>query len=154
MEYRFRKARMYDVPDIQQLINVYAKEGKMLPRSLNELYENIRDYWVVTLDDAEVVGCCALHPVWEDIGEVRSLAIKEGHTGKGLARKLVEICLKEASELSLKRVFALTYIPEFFAKLGFIQVPKEELPHKVWNDCIRCIYFPNCNEVAGVHEVK
>jgi len=154
MDYKFRKAKMPDVPDIQQMINIYAKEGKMLPRSLNELYENIRDYWVVTIDEAELVGCCALHPVWEDIGEVRSLAIKEEHTGKGLAKKLVEICLKEASDLSLKRVFALTYIPEFFAKIGFIQVSKEELPHKVWNDCIRCIYFPNCNEVAVVHEIK
>lgn len=145
-----RKARMSDVKGIHQLIADYAKKGDMLPRSLADIYENLRDYFVFLGDDGELVGSAAIHIMWEDLAEVRSLAVREGRMRRGVGTQLVESCISEAIVLGIGRVFALTYKPEFFEKLGFHVVDKGELPQKIWTDCLKCSKFPDCDEVALV----
>jgi len=145
-----RKARMSDVKAIQKLIAEYARKGDMLPRSLSEIYENLRDYFVYEENGAGVVGSAAIHLMWEDLAEVRSLAVREEAMRKGIGTQLVEACISEAIVLGITRVFALTYKPEFFERLGFQQVDKSELPHKIWSDCLKCAKFPDCDEVALV----
>ncbi len=147
-----RKAKISDIKELHKLINFYAERGEMLPRSLNELYENIRDFLVFE-EKGEVLGCCALHVSWEDLGEIKSLAVKLAHTGKGIGRKLIEECLEETNELGIKKVFALTFRPEYFEKRGFRKIEKDELPHKIWSECINCAKFPNCEEVAMLKEM-
>lgn len=132
---------------MQQLINHFADRDELLPRSLNDLYENIRDF-VVMVDDKRIVGTCALHVSWEDLAEVKALTIHEEYQGKKLGRTIVEYCLNEARSLGLTKAFALTYRPGFFKALGFQELDKSELPHKVWNECIHCVKFPNCGEIA------
>lgn len=145
-----RKARMSDVKGIQQLIAEYARKGDMLPRSLADIYENLRDYFIFEEDDGELVGSAAIHIMWEDLAEVRSLAVREGRMRRGIGTQLVESCISEAIVLGIGRVFALTYKPEFFEKLGFHIVDKSELPQKIWTDCLKCSKFPDCDEVALV----
>ncbi len=147
-----RKSNISDVKKIQKLIAHYAKRNKMLPRSLNELYENIRDF-VVYEEGRNVYGCCALHIDWEDLAEIKSLAVAGSRTGRGIGAKLLDYCLKEAKELKIKKVFALTYVPEFFKRKGFRVVDKKELPHKIWSECIKCVYFPGCKEIAMTKEI-
>ena len=147
-----RKATVDDVKKIQKLINYYAKRDKMLPRSLNELYENIRDFFVY-VEGKNICGCCALHIDWEDLSEIKSLAVAKPKSGKGIGSKLLTECLKEARKLKLKKVFALTYVPDFFESFGFRVIDKKELPHKIWSECIKCIYFPGCKEIAMVKEI-
>lgn len=142
-----RKARIADVKIIHKLLLNYAKDGLMLSRSLSELYEGIRDFYVYE-DQGDVVGTVCLQICWEDLAEVRSLAVIEGRGMRGIGRQLVEACLDEAREQGLKRVFALTYKPGFFEKLGFHLIEKSELPHKIWTDCIKCPKFPECDELA------
>lgn len=141
---------MSDVKGIHQLIADYAKKGDMLPRSLADIYENLRDYFVFLEDDGELVGSAAIHIMWEDLAEVRSLAVREGRMRRGVGTQLVESCISEAIVLGIGRVFALTYKPEFFEKLGFHVVDKAELPQKIWTDCLKCSKFPDCDEVALV----
>jgi len=147
-----RKATVNDVKKIQKLVNYYAKREKMLPRSLNELYENIRDFFVYT-EGNKTLGCCALHVDWEDLAEIKSLAVSGAKSGKGIGAKLLTRCLKDAKDLKVRKVFALTYVPGFFEKFGFRIVDKKELPHKIWSECIRCMYFPGCKEIAMVKEL-
>jgi len=142
-----RKAGINDIKQIQNLINYFAKSDLMLPRSLNDLYENIRDYWVF-IDKKELIGCCALHVSWEDLAEIKSLAVIKKRQNKGIGRELVLACLNEAKELGAKRIFALTYKPAFFKKLGFRKLKHTDLPHKIWAECINCPKFPNCQETA------
>lgn len=145
-----RKARMSDVKAIQNLIAEYARKGDMLPRSLSDIYENLRDYFVYESDGGAVIGSAAIHLMWEDLAEVRSLAVREGDMRRGIGTQLVEACISEAIMLGITRIFALTYRPEFFQRLGFQQVDKAELPHKIWSDCLKCAKFPDCDEVALV----
>ena len=145
-----RKARMADVKGIHGLIAEYARKGDMLPRSLADIYENLRDYFVFLGNDGELVGSAAIHIMWEDLAEVRSLAVREGEMRRGIGTQLVESCISEAIVLGIARVFALTYKPEFFEKLGFHVVDKSELPQKIWTDCLKCSKFPDCDEVALV----
>ena len=145
-----RKARMADVKGIHSLIAEYAKKGDMLQRSLTDIYENLRDYFVSRGEDGELVGSAAIHIMWEDLAEVRSLAVREGKMRRGVGTQLVESCISEAIMLGIDRVFALTYKPEFFEKLGFHTVDKAELPQKIWTDCLKCSKFPDCDEVALV----
>jgi len=147
-----RKANVNDVKKIQKLIGYYAKREKMLPRSLSELYENIRDFYVYT-EGRKIHGCCALHVDWEDLSEIKSLAVAAGKVGSGIGGKLLTKCLQEAKSLKLKKVFALTYVPEFFERFGFKIVDKKSLPHKIWSECIKCAYFPNCKEIAMIKEI-
>jgi amino-acid N-acetyltransferase len=142
-----RKAQIKDIKQIQELINVFAKQDLMLARSLNELYENIRDFWVIE-ENKKVIGCAAVHISWEDLAEIKSLAVAKNRQGKGIGRELVLNCLGEAKELGAKKVFVLTYKPDFFKKFGFKKVKHSSLPHKIWIECIRCCKFPNCQEIA------
>lgn len=142
-----RPARIPDARIIHQLLLTYAKEGQLLGRSLAAIYDSIRDFYVYE-EDGKILGIGALAICWEDLAEVRSLAVVPGQHGKGIGRKIVEKCLEEAKELGLQRVFALTYQPEFFQKLGFTEIDKAQLPQKVWGDCINCVKFPDCDEFA------
>lgn len=149
MKHQSRKARISDVPALHRLINSFAERDQMLPRSLNEIYENLRDY-VVMDANGEVIACCALHVTWEDLAELRSLAVREDYRGQGRGGQLVASCLEEARALGLPRVFVLTYIPGYFERFGFRLVQKSDLPHKVWSECIRCPKFPDCGEVGMI----
>ena len=141
------KARIQDVPQIHKLINHFADKGKMLGRPLSEIYENLRDYFVIRQDE-RVVACAALHVSWADLAEIKSVAVAEDKQRQGLGARLVEACLKEARELGIVTVFCLTYQPAFFEKFGLSQVDRMELPRKVWTECYRCPKFPDCDEVA------
>jgi len=148
-----RKALMRDAPAIHRLIKAYADQGVLLPVSLAEVYERLRDFYVCEMD-GEIVGCGALRVVWEDLAEVRSLAVREDRLRRGVGRGIAAECIKDARALGIPRVFALTYQPEFFAKLGFRPISKDRLPHKIWLDCVMCPKFPNCDEQALVLEAK
>lgn len=148
----FRKPKMADAEKIQALINYHARKDEMLPRAINDIYEGIRDFWVYTEND-EIVGCVALHIDWLDIAEIRSLAVADEYKGRGIGKHLVECCIKDAKDLNIKKVFALTYKPEFFKKLGFHDISKEELPRKIWSDCVKCPKFPNCDEHAVMIDI-
>lgn len=144
-----RKAQMGDVKDIQKLLTGFASRGDMLSRSLSELYESLRDFYVAVEDD-RLLGAAALHIVWDDLAEVRSVAVSEETGRRGIGSLLVQACIAEAREIGLGRIFCLTYKPDFFAKFGFRLVDKSELPHKVWGDCIKCVKFPDCDENAMI----
>jgi len=142
-----RKARIEDIKQIQNLVNSFAKKDLMLPRSLNELYENLRDFWVYEVNK-KIVGCCALHVSWEDLAEIKSLAVQKDRQKKGIGKELILAALSEAEELGAERIFVLTYQPEYFKGFGFKRVKNSSLPHKIWAECINCCKFPNCQEVA------
>ena len=149
---KIRSARISDVPVIQEIVNFYAKRGKMIPRSLSEICENIRGFLVYE-KGSEILGVCNLKVFWSDLGEICSLAVKKKAVGKGIGSKLINRCLSDAKKIEIKKVFALTYEPEFFRKKGFTVVDKSELPQKIWNDCMKCIKFPHCDEIALVKEL-
>ncbi len=151
-DWLIRKARIQDVVLMHRLINELADQGDMLPRALSDIYENLRDYYVAEMEE-RMVACCALHICWEDLGEVRSLAVVGTLRRLGLGRALVNRCLAEARELGLARVFTLTLKPEFFERTGFRRVDVSHLPRKVWGECFHCPKFPNCDEVALLHEL-
>jgi amino-acid N-acetyltransferase len=147
-----RKASIDDIKKMHSIINRSASTGEMLARSLGELYDNMRDYFVCE-EKGAVVGTCALHICWEDIAEVRSLCVTETARMKGIGRELVNACLEEAKSMKIRRVFVLTYQEQFFTKCGFHPADKKELPQKIWSDCIRCPKFPECDELAMIMTV-
>lgn len=149
---KVEKANISDVPQMHKLINTFAERDEMLPRALSEIYEAIRDYFVVR-EDGKVIGCVALHVNWSDLAEIKSLAVSEERQKQGLGATLVKACLKEGEDLGISSIFCLTYKPAFFKKVGFKSVEKSELPRKVWNECYRCSKFPDCDEVAVIHRV-
>ncbi len=148
-----RKAVLDDVPEIYGLIESFARKGIMLHRPINEIYDKLRDFFVYE-EGGNVAGTCALHICSEDMGEIRSLTVKDDHARKGIGRSLVNACIDEARSLGLKKVFALTYKTGFFQRLNFRVINKEVLPHKIWSDCIKCVKFPNCDENAVIMELK
>ena len=145
----YRKARIDDVDAIHSQVNYYAGLGLTMARSLSMLYECIREFTVAVID-GRVVGTVSLHIVWKDLAEIRALTVDPNHVRRGIGRNLVCAAMDEARELRIPRLFALTYKEEFFRKCGFSPAPKEELPQKVWRDCIECPKFPNCDEDAVV----
>ncbi len=148
---RVRKARAADGPAIQKLLAHFAARGELLHRTLNEIYQHLRDFFVCEME-GQVVGVCALWLYWEDLAEVRSLAVLEDYGGRGFGKALVMACVEEAAQLGIRRVFALTYRPGFFEPLGFRTLDKRELPQKIWKDCIRCANFTCCDEVALIRD--
>lgn len=149
-----RKARIKDVRQIHALLMNGAANGLILPRPFNQLYSHLRDFFVLANPDSnDILGCCALSIAWEDLAEIRSLAVTAGEMGHGYGSRLVEACLSEAVVLGIYRVFTLTYRTSFFDRLGFKKVTKEELPQKVWADCINCPKFPECDEEAMLLEL-
>ena len=149
---KVRKACIHDVRKIHQLINSFAKKEKMLPRSLSEIYENLRDH-VVCEEGDEIVGVCALHILWENLAEIKSLSVRADAQRHGIGKKLVKSCISEARRLGIERIFVLTYNPDFFRSLGFVEIDKAELPQKIWSDCLKCHKFPECDESALILKV-
>ena len=165
---QIEKAKISDVTQMHKLINYFANKNDMLHRplseiyenrmsyffgKLSEIYENIRDYFVVKQSE-QVIGCAALHVMWSDLAEIKSVAVAEDSQEKGIGAQLVRACLSEARELGLPIVFCLTYKPAFFEKFNFSQVDKAELPRKVWTECYRCPKFPDCDEVALIYHLE
>jgi len=148
-----RKARIEDVKTIHSLVNHFAERGLMLPRSLSELYENLRDFCVYEID-GKIVGCAAVHIVWEDLCELKSLAVREKYQKRGVGSALVKRCLSEGRKLGMPKMFVLTSQPEFFEKHGFKRISKDSLPHKIWAECVKCPKFPDCDEVAMLISLK
>ena len=147
---QIEKAKIQDVPQIHQLVNYFADRDEKLPRPLSEVYENIRDYFVIKQGE-RVIACAALHVSWSDLAEIKSVAVTEDNQQQGIGAQLIEACLKEANRLGIATIFCLTYQPGFFEKLRFLQVDKMELPRKVWTECYRCPKFPDCGEVALIY---
>jgi len=147
---QIRPAKMNDVREMQRLVNSYAEQDKMLARSLSEMYEHVRDFFVAEDDAGGLAACGALTVSWEDLGEIRSVAVARGEIGKGLGTGIIRACLDEARRLEIARVFVLTYIAGYFERFGFREVGRDELPHKIWADCIKCPKFPECGEVPMV----
>ncbi len=148
-----RKATIKDAKGIHKLINSRAQMQEMLARPLSEIYENIRDYYVA-VEKGKVVGVAGLHINWENLAEVKSVAVDQHRQGQGLGKALVDACLEEGKSLKVSSFYALTYVPGFFKKLGFKRINRNTLPHKVWNECIKCPHFPNCNEIAMLLDAK
>ncbi len=150
-----RKATVKDARPIKNLIDYYVKEGIMLSRSLSDLYENIRDFWVAEdLSTSMITGCVALHVAWEDLAEIRSLAVAPEYKNSGIGRALTSKAIEEAYEIGVGSIFTLTYKPDFFKKFGFTEIDKSELPQKIWRDCLNCTHFPDCDEIALILELE
>ena len=143
-----RNARIGDVKEIHSLLNYFADKGLLLGRSYSALYDQLRDFKVYVDEDGTLLGVCALHIIWEDLAEIRSLAVREDVQGKKIGNKLVRACLEEADHFGLDKVFSLTYQAGFFRKQGFADIDKSMLPHKIWSDCLNCPKFPDCDEEA------
>ena len=148
----FRKAAFKDVEALHKLVNDYAEQGLMLPRSRNVIYETLRDIYLAE-EDGVILGAGALHLIWNELAEIRALAVLPQANKSGIGSRIMDKLTEEARELGVKTLFSLTYQPGFFAKHGFHEIPKEKLSHKVWKDCINCPKFPNCDEIAMVKEL-
>ncbi|MBW2564776.1 MAG: GNAT family N-acetyltransferase [Deltaproteobacteria bacterium] len=171
-----RKAKLHDVDAIHSLLQHYAVKGELLPRPLSALYDHVRSF-SVSVDERKnlIVGCCALQFCWEDLAEIRSLAVHPDYQGKKIGSELTKTVLSlavhpdyqgkkigseltktvlsEAKDFDTKKVFTLTYKPDFFRKFGFAQIDRSDLPIKIWADCITCVKFPDCDETAMMKEI-
>ncbi len=148
-----RRAALNDVVEIYGLIESFAEKRVMLHRPLSEIYDKLRDFFVYD-DGGTVLGTCALQICSQEMGEIRSLTVRDGCTGKGIGRSLVNACLADARAIGLKKVFALTYKTGFFHRLNFRTIDKNVLPHKIWSDCVKCDRFPSCDETAVVIDLE
>ena len=149
-----RKARVSDVKTLHKLLSKFSDRGEILPRSLSEIYDQLRDYYVFSHgNQGVIVGTCAIHVCWEDLAEIRSLAVDEGFALRGIGKALVECCIAEAEGLGISRIFVLTYKTQFFEKMGLHLIDKSKLPHKIWADCVKCVKFPDCDETAMIKEI-
>ncbi|HOV22428.1 MAG TPA: N-acetyltransferase [bacterium] len=149
---KIRKATIKDTKHIKKIVDKFADEEKMLPLSYNQIYERIRDFWVIE-SGKQIIGCGSLKPTWKDLAEIRSLAVKENFQKMGYGKLLIENILKEGEQLGFKKIFVLTYKPGYFEKFGFKKISKSKLPHKIWFDCINCPKFPKCDETALIKEL-
>ena len=153
MAYTLHKATVKDIKGIHSCLLAGAGAGQLLARSLSDLYNHTRDFYVLKDAQGVIAGCCALAIIWDDQAEIRSLFVQDSLRRKGLGRILVEACFKEAVEFGLHKVFTLTYRQDFFTGLGFVEVGKDTLPQKIWADCIHCPKFPDCDEIAMQREL-
>jgi amino-acid N-acetyltransferase len=150
---KVRAAKIADVPLIHHFLEIYATKGNLLPRTMNEIYRHLRDFFVIEIG-GQVAAIGALEIFTEDLGEVRSLVVAEEYERRGLGRLMVQRIIAEARQLGLRRLMALTYVPEFFHKLGFVTVSMDTLPEKVWNVCIKCYKYNQCDEVAVLYNLN
>ncbi len=144
---RVRAAEVADVEAIHALLEPFAAAGVILPRSRDDIFEHLQEFLVASYD-GEPVGAAAMHIYGSNLAEVRSLVVREDMRGRGIGGLLLDACERWAAALGVARIFALTYLPEFFARFGYARVPKESLPHKVWTVCVHCPRFSNCDEIA------
>ncbi|MDR3175048.1 MAG: N-acetyltransferase [Desulfovibrio sp.] len=142
------RAAIRDMKDIHGLLLTAGRDGKLLPRSLSDLYGHVRDFHILRGEDGSLIGCCALALIWEDLGEIRSLYVRVDQRGKGYGAILAKACVREAADMGVSRLFTLTYETGFFSRLGFLEVSKDSLPQKIWADCIHCPKYPDCDETA------
>ena len=149
---KYRKATCDDVEAIYALVSDYATDGVMLPRSRNTLYETLRDMVIAENDEGEIVGVGGLHLIWDRLAEIRTMAVSPKMTRQGIGAEIVTRLIDEGKALGVEKFFTLTYKPGFFQTLGFRTITKEELPHKVWKECIDCPKFPNCDEIAMIRD--
>ena len=149
---KYRKATFDDVEAIYALVSDYATDGVMLARSRNTLYETLRDMVIAENDEGEIVGIGGLHLIWDRLAEIRTMAVSPKMTRQGIGAEIVTRLIDEGKALGVEKFFTLTYKPGFFQTLGFRTITKEELPHKVWKECIDCPKFPNCDEIAMIRE--
>lgn len=146
-----RKALIHDVKPIHDLLQFYGGTGALLARPLSRLYDHLRDFWVFEdQGTGRIAGCCALQFCWEDLAEIRSLAVLESHTGQGIGTMLVDRCVHEALVFRIPKLFVLTYQPTFFERFGFVTSSRSDLPVKIWADCFSCVHFPDCDETAMI----
>lgn len=143
-----RKATVKDIRVIHRLLQIYGEKGELLARPLSELYDHVRDFFVYATPEESVVGCCALQFCWEDLAEIRSLAVHPEHLGKQIGTRLAETAISEATDFRIEKLFTLTYKPEFFKQFDFNIVDRAQLPLKIWSDCMICVKFPDCDEIA------
>ncbi len=143
-----RRAHMGDVKGIHALLMDCAKQGLLLPRALSHLYRHIHDFYVAETTEGDILACCALSPMWDNLAEICSLVVHDSYRKRGLGRKIVETCLTDCSSLGIDTAFALTYQEDFFKCLGFSIVDKDVLPQKIWADCVHCPKYPDCDETA------
>jgi amino-acid N-acetyltransferase len=149
-----RKATIKDIKAVHSLLQKYGEKGELLSRPLSELYDHVRDFMLyIEEGDGKILGCCALQFCWEDLAEIRSLAVHPDHVRKKIGTRLTEAALAEAKTFHIKQVFALTYKPAFFEKFGFVKIDRSKLPLKIWGDCIICVKFPDCDETAMMKEM-
>jgi amino-acid N-acetyltransferase len=142
-----RKAKINEVPEIRRFLTEFSQDGGILPRTLADLYSQLRDYYVYRKGHGPILGIASLHVCWAGLGEIRSVAVAPTHQGQGIASHLVETCLNEARTIGLSEIFILTLIPEFFQRFGFQVVSREDLLPIVWADCVNCVKFPDCDEI-------
>jgi amino-acid N-acetyltransferase len=148
-----RKATIKDVKAIHVLLQEYGKKEELLARPLSELYDHLRDFCVYVDDkNHNMIGCCALQFCWEDLAEIRSLAVHPDHLGKNIGTELAKTVLTEAKSFNVRKIFTLTYKPDFFKPFGFVEIERSELPLKIWGDCMICVKFPDCDEIAMMKE--
>jgi len=150
-----RKARLDDVHPIHALLKFYGEKGELLARPLSSLYDHLRDFWVYEdQENGKVTGCAALAFCWEDMAEIRSVAVAQSHMGRGIGSALTERCIQEAVYFNIKTLFTLTYRPEFFTRFEFKKTDKENLPMvKIWAGCLNCTKFPDCDEIPMVRKL-
>ena len=150
-----RKAVIQDIKAIHRLLQEYGNRGDLLPRPLSQLYDHLRDFTVATdTSDDRIIGCCALQFCWEDLAEIRSLAVNPDQLKKGVGTRLVLNAIAEAKSYKIRKVFTLTYRPAFFEQFGFQKIDRSELPYKIWGDCILCVKFPDCDETAMMYKIE
>jgi amino-acid N-acetyltransferase len=149
-----RKALVKDAKAIHRLLEGFAAKGLLLPRPLWDIYSHIREFHVWEEEGFGVVGVCALHVIWEDLAELRSVCVLESHRGRGIGSRLAEASMEEGRGLGIQRIFLLTYLPTYFERMGFRRVDKSELPQKVWVDCIHCVKFPECDEISLILDLE
>lgn len=143
-----RKATVKDIRVIHSLLQIYGEKGELLARPLSELYDHVRDFFVYATPEESVVGCCALQFCWEDLAEIRSLAVHPEHLGEKIGTRLAETAIKEATDFRIEKLFTLTYKPDFFKQFDFNIIDRAQLPLKIWSDCMICVKLPDCDEIA------
>ena len=148
-----RKATVKDIKAIHGLLQEYGKKEELLARPLSELYDHVRDFCVYVDKNHNMIGCCALQFCWEDLAEIRSLAVHPDHLGKSIGTELAKTVLTEAKSFNIQKIFTLTYKPDFFKQFGFFEIERSELPLKIWSDCMICVKFPDCDEIAMMKEL-
>ncbi|TWI71601.1 N-acetylglutamate synthase [Desulfobotulus alkaliphilus] len=150
-----RHATIKDIQTIYRLLQFFGNRGEMIPRPLSALYDHVRDFVVyISPETGMVAGCCALQFCWEDLAEIRSLAVDVAHQGKGVGKMMVETLVEEARSFGITQLFTLTYQPVFFGKLNFNRIDRADLPLKIWSDCVHCVKFPDCDEIAMMRELS